>query len=63
MDYGEKIRSVGTDGCASMRSTPEYAVIDAHGAQGESSVAVLHIVSLSVGDAIKVLPSWWIKVR
>ena len=76
----EKIRSVGTDGCASMRSTPEYAGIDAHGAQGESFVAyakrdvapdrdpfafhsVLHIVSLSVGDAIKVLPSWWIKVR
>ena len=25
--------------------------------------SVLHIVSLSVGDAIKVLPSWWIKVR
>ena len=25
--------------------------------------SILHIVSLSVGDAIKVLPSFWIEVR
>ena len=76
----EKYRAIGTDGCAAMRSTPEYAGVDAHGVEGESFVAyakrdvapdrdpfafhsVLHIVSLSVGDAVKVLPSWWIKVR
>jgi len=76
----EKYHAIGTDGCAAMRSTPEYAGVDAHGVEGESFVAyakrdvapdrdpfafhsVLHIVSLSVGDAIKVLPSFWIKVR
>ena len=76
----KKYRAIGTDGCAAMRSTPEYAGVDAHGVEGESFVAyakrdvapdrdpfafhsVLHIVSLSVGDAVKVLPSWWIKVR
>ena len=25
--------------------------------------SALHIASLAVGDAVKVLPSWWIKVR
>ena len=35
----EKFRAIGTDGCAAMRSTPEYAGVDAHGAQGESFVA------------------------
>ena len=25
--------------------------------------SVSHIVSLAVGDAVKLLPSWWIKVR
>ena len=76
----ERYHAIGTDGCAAMRSTPEYAGVDAHGVEGESFVAyakrdvapdrdpfafhsVLHIVSLSVGDAIKVLPSFWIKVR
>lgn len=76
----EKFRAIGTDGCAAMRSTPEYAGVDAHGTQGESFVAyakrdvaldrdpfafhsALHIASLAVGDAVKVLPSWWIKVR
>jgi hypothetical protein len=75
-----KFRAIGTDGCAAMRSTPEYAGVDAHSTQGESFVAyvkrdvapdrdpfafhsALHIASLAVGDAVKVLPSWWIKVR
>ena len=76
----EKFRALGTDGCAAMRSTPEYAGVDAHSTQGESFVAyvkryvapdqdpfafhlALHITPLAVGDAVKVLPSWWIKVR
>jgi hypothetical protein len=35
----EKIAFAGTDGCASMRSTPEYAGVDGHGEDGESYLA------------------------
>ena len=37
----ENVRAVGTDGCAAMRSTPEYAGVDAHGEEGLSFVANL----------------------
>ena len=72
-----KKKSIGTDGCHSMRSTSKYAGVNSHGLVGESFIAyvnrdiglsnvlafhsVLHIISLAVGDCVKKLPPFWIK--
>ena len=70
-DIWSKKKSIGTDGCHSMRSTSKYAGVDAHGSVGESFIAyanrnigssnvlafhlVLHIISLAVGDCVTLL--------